>query len=360
MLLKTIITFFFFCATINIWAQTPLPLLTKCWEFSSNQPTNLKLASDNDQIIIFPEIDSKISALDRNGAVIWKNEYSGILLSETVIDSEKIYFLTINSEKADDALVFNIISLKTGLTIAEKKIKFPNPINNAEIILKKDEQFVLLVINKQYTFAINEQEEKIESFTEFNSPITSNIEVDRESLYFADKRGIVNYYLAKKRNSLLLETNSEKINLIFSPVQEKILTANNFGQVSFYDTETKKKKWTFRTGGEINSITKFADNYLVSSLDNYLYYLSAKNGRLIWKKRLEGRNEGISAEEQGQFISVIINGQTSIFTEPKKGRTVNQITLPAETLFISQPIIIQNLVIFSTNRGLIAYSFGKC
>ena len=51
----------------------------------------------------------------------------------------------------------------------------------------------------------------------------------------------------------------------------------------------EKDNWKFKTGGSISAILPVGDDLLVVSHDNFVYFLSARNGGLAWKKRLSAR-----------------------------------------------------------------------
>ncbi len=71
-----------------------------------------------------------------------------------------------------------------------------------------------------------------------------------------------------------------------------LILGDKKGEISARDIRSGKKVWKLRTGGEISSIVSSQRGLLISSYDNFLYMVSTLDGRIIWKRRMEGRSTG--------------------------------------------------------------------
>ena len=334
----------------------PTPM-SRCWEFKSDQIINNKSASDNQSLIILPLNTSEIIALDQSGKILWTNEIGGEILSNLVIKDDRIFFAIQNSGE-EKGFSLRSVGSRTGLTIWEQKIATSESIQTIEIINSPGS--LLIATNNRYFYFIDEHLGSIITSEKIEDGLLSNIEVSQENIYFVNqKKQLINYSLKDKRSNFLFQF-KVPINRLFLNQDNRILIVNSLNQITQINLVKMKKNWTVRLGGEVISITGQAGNYLVSSVDNYLYFISSKNGKFIWRKRTEGRTGGVFVKNQAQYISTVINGQTTYFSELKNGRTINQVTLLGDLFFTKKALILNELVILSSNRGIIAYSFAKC
>lgn len=354
---KLIIIIFILLGFFDTFGQNPPLLLTKCWEFKSNEIINSTIASDNANFIILPQSNSKITTLNKSGEIIWNSDFSGKLLTKPIFLKERIHFIT-QKEEEPNKLFLHSISLKTGLTVEEKEIKTDNPITS--IILTNNSEKIFIFLNNQTFFLFEPKNENIQLIENFQTKISSNIEISNDIIYFANQdRQIIKYSISERKNTVLLSSQTQ-INKIFLSQNGQILIADNLGSIFLFEQATNKIKWTYRTGGNINSISEINKNFLINSFDNYNYFLTAKKGKLIWKKRMSSRSENIIYEEQPHIVSSITNSPATFFSELEKGKITNQIILEDDSNFISQPILLSNIILLPTNKALMAFDFGNC
>src|SRR5207245_1415222 len=69
----------------------------------------------------------------------------------------------------------------------------------------------------------------------------------------------------------------------------EIIAGDDRGNVSSLINGTDKPYWKFKSGGEISAIFTVGDHLLITSHDNFVYFLVNRSGGLVWKKRLTGR-----------------------------------------------------------------------
>lgn len=354
---KFIFLVIFLFGVTNILGQNAASLLTKCWEFQSELMANRRIASDNTTTIFIYQNDSTITSIDKLGKTIWSNDTGGNLISDITVGNNKIYYAVRVEEKVN-SFVIRSSSSQTGLTIWERKLETDYSVETVEVVIDSDS--LLIISDKQSLYFLNSNDGKLISSARINSGVISNIITDSEKIYFVnEKNSLISYSPKIEANSIFLELD-KPTNKIYLTKKEKLLTVNSLGQLSQFDKLTRKKEWTFRAGGNLNLIEEFNDYYLITSLDNYIYCVSAKSGKLLWRRRMDGRTNTILAKKQSQFISTLVNGQQTLLLELKKGRTVNQINLSGNSFFINEPFILNDLLILSTNKGLIAYSFAGC
>ena len=261
--------------------------LTKCWEFLTDDLSSYKIASDNHKQLFIPLADSSIVALDKNGKIIWKSEIGGNLISDLKIFGDYLIF-AVRNEIGVKETKLRAVSKETGLTIWNTELSDNNSIS-VEIFKSNNE--ILVVTGKGLLFNFDNTNGKQVNQDNFQTEITSNIELVGQVLYFANQNNQVQEYslITKKSNHFQFD---RPISRLYFHEQNNLLIADQLGRLIQFNISKQKKGWTLRTGGVVNSITFFNGRYYVSSNDNYVYCLSFDNGEIVWRKRLSGRTEG--------------------------------------------------------------------
>jgi outer membrane protein assembly factor BamB len=137
---------------------------------------------------------------------------------------------------------------------------------------------------------------------------------------------------------------------------------DSLGNVYALDIVSGKIFWRFRIGGQISYIIFTSKGILLTSYDNFVYLVSADKGKALWKKRLSGR---IIVEPlvTGNFVMVTSLADSDVFVlDLSDGKLVNQFSLTEENLSLSLPLLLDNLLVFITTKGLFVFSHsgGKC
>jgi outer membrane protein assembly factor BamB len=180
-------------------------------------------------------------------------------------------------------------------------------------------------------------------------------------IFLADK-----IYIGTEDNSILIVSTGKteiaaKISTIQSPVsalvaaEGKLFWGERKGFVNFFDTDTKSLIWSVRYGGEISSLTIVANGVLVTSFDNFVYFTSLQKGKQIWRRRLAGR---ILAKPLivGNFAVIVTNvNNNAVILDLRDGKIVNQISLADLGFILSKPSVLENSLVFSTNKGIFSF-----
>lgn len=337
--------------------QTPPFPLTKCWEFKSDLLLFDKIASDNNNSIILPLNNSEIITLDKTGKTIWNSEIGGNLISNITSNKDKIFY-ALQKENQPNSFIIRSLSIETGLTIWEKSIGIDKNVEKINIVNNNKE--LIIIVENSYLFLLNFINGETIRSNKIEATSTSSIEMFNNNLYLVNNKNELIEYSLKDNTKRLIFQLKEAVSQIFVSKNGRIFIVNILGQITQINPVTLKKDWIVRVGANVNSVTEYEENYLIPSIDNYVYYVSSKNGRFIWRKRADGRIDGLLIKEPLQYALTVINGQTTIFLELSKGRTINQIILPEGAFFTRKPFLLGKLLILSLNDRISAYSFAKC
>ena len=182
-------------------------------------------------------------------------------------------------------------------------------------------------------------------------------------------------YLIILSNNYVFLADIETGKLAFQKELDSIMTAaylhnkttlimgNKKGEVFAVDTIGEERIWKFRAGAEISNIISTPKGVLITSFDNFIYLIAPENGKMIWKKRLDGRLV-IEPILLGNNVLVMTLGSLkAIIIGLDEGKPVNQILLSNNNnYFVSRPVLNNRLIIFPTTDGLFAFtdSDNKC
>jgi outer membrane protein assembly factor BamB len=125
------------------------------------------------------------------------------------------------------------------------------------------------------------------------------------------------------------------------------------GGVYAIDPQEERILWQLRYGAEISNLVLTPMGILVTSFDNFIYLVSRERGKLLWKKRLAARITDLPLIINNFGIVVTSSEVTVNIIDLANGKSINQIFLGSENYLNSHPIVLNNLIAFPTNKGLI-------
>jgi outer membrane protein assembly factor BamB len=348
------LTIFFSIYNFPVFAQNPKTVadwtqpIKRCWEFKTEETTNIPLASDNDFIFV-PTIN-KIKAINaKDGNMLWETETKGILNGKILISNK---LLLINSEQIEKEQSFlNILDKETG--IPQKQINleiYPlnfQAVSDGNIISVGNNNIKAVNITNERVLFKTVTPNKILSL---GIPFNSKIIFSNENRTLSEI-SILNGNILKQIN---IDDNNSYI--YSSSLTDQILVGYKTGMLSSIENQNFKKNWNLKLGGEIIDIKNYGDKLLISSKDNFIYSIKAKNGSSVWRTKLPGRIIGSVLINQDTLLILSYGTESAILINPQNGKLINKINFGKDIYFVSEPIFVNDLVIIPTNIGIKAFS----
>ncbi|MCD9188056.1 MAG: PQQ-like beta-propeller repeat protein [Pyrinomonadaceae bacterium] len=296
-----IIVFLILFSGPKVKAQNP-KIYGFCKELKLNSPQ--MIASDNATIFLYS--DSKVIAVDSDSLTKnWDYELNGQLLTKTILNDEKLILKTISEDK-----------------------------NERSTTLLEPLQFNNIIINSNTGIPIEISEISVE-----NNP--SSEEGHRENINFADSKL------------------DDKI-VIKRKIDSKYILGYIDGTIVLIDSDLKTLFWKTKVGGEVTGIMPLKSGILVSSKDNFLYFLNSVNANKIWKKRMSGRILNI-LNIDGDLVAPIVPDSKEIsLIDVVKGVEVGKILEENKDKIIDVKKFSHNILILLTESGLAKYSVNRC
>jgi outer membrane protein assembly factor BamB len=341
--------------------------LKPCLQIYNNKIVSAGYASDNEKDFnkeaLFVSFQSgKFGRLDLpKKSLTWLSDLGGEIISDLVSENKTVYLITKivkaepkKSVEFDNQSINYIlwsINAATGIT----NWQFPFT-SKARVFLN----------NYRGKIFLTDTDGIIYSIKNFDTPKIANknlaFKFSSPPVFFENK-----IYIGAEDNSILTVSFDEaeivsKIPAQHSPASvlvvtgDKLLWGDKKGFVNLVDTRSNNRIWSVRNGGEISSLTFVPHGVLVSSLDNFVYLISLQKGKKVWKTRLAGR---ISVKPliAGNFVVLFTAAADNAFIlDLRNGKIINQISLTDKGFILQTPAIINNLLVFPTNKGIFAFA----
>lgn len=328
--------------------------LKLCWE----QPAfNYKqIASDNELNMALISESFVFNISPDSGEVIWKLDFG----NETVNFGQVVNGGLLVLSSGDKSKFLTLVDLKTGLN---KWRKDYTEIEN--ISVNKINSIVLLQFGKSKLAKLNLIDGTIEHETVFVNEIVSISVGTNEGYVLTSKKELFAFdsklsVTKEKYFSSLFEKSDLSILMFgFDDINEHLIFKINARNLLVYSILKEKIIWKRVFGGEIVNFERFQGTYVVSSMDNFLYFYDFRQGKLILKRRLDGRMSGKLSVKANILSISTYNSYVNFLYNLEKKDLMNIISLSDASGFVEETVVFQNVLVILTSKKTLGFS-GKC
>lgn len=337
--------------------------LENCWIYPTFNKSDFATASDNEEGLYVPLLEGRLISIDSIfGEKKWETELGGEIISETLVDSRNIYIASgsigsaNNSKNNKNEFPVVIRSLNRISGIVNWETGFSN---NFAVYLSAYRTALILVANNGSLSAISKTDGRIIWSKNLYSDLTAVPFLNGSRILLGFKNRIVTMSLDEGKIIEELKISDEPTTIFKTETGNDVFWGDKKGFLTSFNLKSKKINWKFRKGAEISNVISTSRGFLVISQDNFLYLISEKSGNLIWKKRLSNRISVQPLILDNYAIFTTIAEPNAVIVELKTGKSVNNITLSTENFFTGSVIKSGNRLIFSTLKGIFAFSNQK-
>lgn len=332
----------------------------KCWEFAFNGAGSSSPVSYNRNLILSPGVEGEISAFDlRQGQFVWQSRLGGEIISDLLIDENKIYLISKIVKDTEEITLIRALSPITGLTLWQKNLILPK--NSSKIFLLNNKEYIYVFSNAGSILSLAKKDGAESWSRNINAKITSVPFLSEDKIFVGDETGKLTLLSVSSGNnisSLDFKTAPSGNVLVLRNV---IVVGELSGSVSAFRLNDHKLLWKTRTGAQIAGISETGvGDVLVSSNDGFIYLLDAKTGDRRWKKRLAGRPIGKPFISNNFALLQTIDANALPIFETAKGKLVNQIQLQEDQYSVAPAIPMGKTILIPTNQGLQVFSEQPC
>lgn len=348
----TILTYFLLIveATAQEKFDSLISPFRQCWKIETGKIIPANIASDNENNILISLSSGKLESVNsHSGKKNWESELGGEIILKPFIDKENIFVTT----RTKDDITIRSISKHSGITNWQSSLDYTEQffvtiLLNSLIVISKNGEILALDINDGRLLSNYKAKLKFSTF-----PV-----VVRDQIVAGTTNNTIVFLSIKNRKFQELRVQSSPH--LVSLVNSKYLFWNDYrGNSYLVDLLTRKTIWKFRSGAEVSNVVSTEDTLLISSLDNFVYLISIGKGKLLWKKRFNGRLTINPYITENQAIITTSDANSAYVIDLEDGRTVNQVNIEETDSFVGAPIIFGKFLIYLTVRGIVAFTDSK-
>lgn len=322
-------------------------------------PVSGVLASDGQRVYAGTG-DGTLSAFDTIALeVLWKAELGGEFSSGIAMTETGVIVVTNSTgegDRATEGSTIRLLSNEAGITVWSAKIPY-----SPAYSLGRINGSVAVVSSEGQVFLIDRTTGRIIWQTGRLGKISTKPSFSLSSIVIAtsDKNVTV---ISAKDGTILAKQSSEFASTAVSFLKnDGLAVGDERGNLALFGSHEVKRVWRFKSGAAVSYIGETEAGLLVTSLDNFVYLISAYNGDVIWKKRLTGRLVEGGLALKSHFVA-LINGENSGYVlDLQKGRITDVITFGDADLANLTPIPVRDdSFVITTQFSLDLYSLAGC
>lgn len=339
-------------------AEAKVTAFTKCSEILLANPVPNALAHDT-QTIFVGTADGGVQALDKDiSDAVWRTQLGGDIVSN-IVATEAGTVVASNPVSAEEKIAESILrslSKETGLTIWTVRLPFSD-----QIFLDGTGKSIIAVAREGWAVAVEIRTGRILWQTSPLGTISARPNFSMYGIAFGttDKQIFI---LSPETGSVLFQRAADFIpTAISNPTPETLVVGDERGKVALLSLPTGKSIWKFKSGAAVSFVHLSKDGLLVTSLDNFIYLLSAYNGDVIWKRRLSGRVVEGAVVMQGHIITLIYGENSAYLIDLKKGKIVDQIEEHTGNFVNQVPVVIDgSRILITTPKSVEIFAIAGC
>ncbi len=316
------------------------------------------IASDNVDIYLYS--NNQIRAINAaSGLIEWENTQGGNLTGSPLISEDKLYLIFRNEygNYKRNLYILRCLNKVNGITLWQTEIKLSDSDVPPKFYLRYFNERLIIFTSDGKLLAIDTVEHILKEQYSFDSKVITTPYFEDERIVFgtADKRIIA---ASIKNFGIYREFKLFDLPSVVFKKDNVLIWGDNKGNLTSatISPQTLSKKWQFRAGGSISTLTESENNILITSLDNYVYCLSIGSGRLIWKKRLSGRISTTPLISGNYAVLLSLFNATATIIDLRYGSTIGYLNLPSNVLLTGSPQVSNSTIIFPGAIGLYAFS----
>jgi len=330
--------------------------LTLKWRYSSDQTSNFTPATDTATVFV-PLAEGTLVALDaRDGQLRWKSEPGGDFSAAPAVDERAVYVAT-QYESADKTAtrgMLRALSKETGITLWMRTLSAPL---RGGLAVDGPSVFAGAANGSAYAFV------KLNGHTvwvnQYSDQFDGQPTLTGDRVYLGTLGG---WLLALDRKNGDVIWRYRTRGAIRGPIAVAdgiVVFGSADGSVYACRDRRGEHLWKHRTGASVEAVVAIDDRVLASSLDNYAYFLSLKNGDVLWRQLLPGRIPARPVIASDGALFAPLSTDTAIVLSLKNGKPLNTLQLSEENNSSAAPIITSDRVVLTTPHAVMAFAANR-
>ena len=320
------------------------------------------IASDNLSSLFVAFQTGKVGRINlEKNSLTWTSDLGGEIVSDLFFGNDRVFLITrvlsssldrgVSEDKPASNYILWSIDAEIGVTVWQ----FPFSANGF-ISLNDFQDKLFLTVDDGTIISIRKFDAQKIFYRQIGQALSSAPSFSENKIYIASADNSIISVSAETGEII------SKIPTLQSPATsivnsgDKLYWGEKEGFVNLFKLSDKSRVWSVRQGGEISSLTFVSNGILVSSLDNFIYLISPQKGKRIWKRRLASRILAKPSITGDFVVFVTAIDNKAVVLDLRDGKVVNQISLDDKGFVLSTPLIVNNLLVFPTSKGIFAFA----
>jgi outer membrane protein assembly factor BamB len=330
--------------------------VAKCWSYPLADEAGAELATDSTRVYA-GSAGARIETLSLDGKKMWATELGGEIRSNLLATDSGLYLVTATILPAEKTVenVLRSLSKETGIT--NWTVNLPAA---SQHFIGTFKDTVIVVSATGVVQSIDARSGALRWKREIADGFTGKPTFSDNEVYIASSaKQLFEIALASGEIDSMRKLPNAITAIGKTPGGALIVGDDHGNLFSFADTR-EKPAWSYKSGGEISAIFTVDDHLLVTSHDNFVYFLVSRNGGMAWKKRLSGRVSQIATYLDRYALMSSSEDHGAVFADLSTGKTAGQIALAANEDLRFNPVISNGLIIILTSEAVSAFRPGGC
>ena len=327
------------------------------WKFETERTINLTPAAEGGTVFLPLASGTLLSLRGEDGQMLWKEDAGGEFSASPCADERSVYVATelgpssapTHQPRATGAL--RALSRKSGITLWMRTLQ--SPIRGA---LASNQTTLFGGASDGRVYAVRKDGGEVVWMRQFSSAFASQPVVSGGRVYLGGEDGAI-YALDQETGETLWRYQTR--GAIRGPVavaEETVFFGSADSRVYALKAADGRLRWSSRTGAAVQAVVYTSRGLLAASLDNYVYFFSARGGARVWKRRLAGRiaSQPLASGEGALFAP--LSGDACVVLDLKDGKQINNLPVGEGNNMAASPVSSGPVLLLTTRRGLVAFA----
>jgi outer membrane protein assembly factor BamB len=364
-LLHSILVCILLCAKALATAEGTIilsrPLVVK-WIYETRQLTSQTPAAFDDLLYVPLAGGLIVAVRSLDGQLVWRSEAGGEFSTAPTADERAVYVGSeLSTEVQGSVAVYSrgairALSRTTGLTLWTRTV--PNPLEGGLVM---SGSLLLGASADGRIYALNKGNGTPAWIVKTPHAFTSAPTLSEDKLFLAANDGNLIIVEFESGNIIGSYQTEDRRAAPFSVSGRTIYVGSQSGYVTALRSTGGRLQtlWRRRSATSVQSLTSTPSGVLVTSLDNFVQFLSPQNGNRLWKRQLSGRVAGGPLVSSDTALFSILGGEECIALSLMDGKQVNTLPLGEGNAANTPSQIAGPVVIVPTRFGLIAFAHSE-
>jgi outer membrane protein assembly factor BamB len=327
---------------------------TQRWKVNQIEGLAVAGQAGSDRAYVVTEGGSLVAVRLVDGKLLWRSELGGQIGSIPVAADSGV-FLTSEAALVKSATVrsgqVRQLSQQSGLTV------WSTPLSSPWVAAIAFSPASLYGCSREGRVqAVNRSDGRILWTAERQIQCAIAPVTDQNHVFVADARG--DLVAINQTNGALMwrfRTKNPGLKNLSSDATS-VYAASADGAVYAIERDSGDLRWSARAGAGTQHMGATTQGVLVTSLDNFVYCLSVRNGQRRWKFKLDGRPIADPVISERSVLLLSSAGDEGVVLDLRSGKPINRLSFESGTEPTGSPLQVDDYLIIPTRQGLIAFA----